>query len=1002
MEVVIGRAGTGKTHAMAAVRAVFEQAGHRLIGVAPSALAARGLGEGGGFEAFTFPRFQRHRAPHLDPTDIVVIDEAGMAGTVDLHRAVTTARAAGAKVILVGDHRQLPEITAGGGFAAAITAVGDQVAELTVNRRQTQDWEIAALDQLRHGDVPTAFAAYQTHGRVTVGDDPDHLHHLALCDWWAAYRTGRNALLLAGTRAEANALNRDGRTLAAANGLLTGAGLDVDGKVFQAGDRIICVRNDADGWDHDTRTRCRVDNGMIGTITASSTAIRASTSASRTGAGCGCPATTSTPAASITATPSPSTSPKASPATTCSSSAPAACTARPATSPCPAPATAPASTPPAADAATLGERPHPPASPCRPNPSTAPRATCSTPCNAPRPNSSPPACGPHLAAIADTATRHPLDHLWHRHRQCQRVVRDLERAGYRNPDRERQRLERARLHRGFLATGGRVRALDWDNVGTVQAVIDVTGTCLIRFDTPDGRTARKVLDWADVKPIDHPDPVELTDDADDYLALWDHAIGEDVAAWNAALADHGVAPDEPVIVAAAVDQRQRQCAHRLAGQQPDWLTWWYGPRPADPAGAHVWDDEIAAVAAWRDARHLDDHAAGYGPQPHIPQLQQRWREHLQRSLQVRHWLQQHQPHLTAQPRPELTAAQIQNRLAELDAILATAPADQSRILDDLRHRNRAAIDLDAAIHAALTTQGERADWILEHWPHVIEHAELTALANAHGPLDHWPVPLPADAQAIYDQLAATSVDTPEERTIGELDAAIAANDPRQQLARLQAEQRAVSDQLDRLNKERAAVAGRSDLVTVIDDHRQELVEQYRRHERDIRHARAGISLHQWGTRSDRELHAARIPASQPPRPHRTRVPGRLGHRDDSDVDGQQIAAQDGAVSELHRLVIDVAGHRERHCVTGAEPIAAGVHDEHSCRAVAAAPRRPANRPAGGADRSAGPHPLRTPRHDLRRGSAVVHLASVPHGDHDDQQYIVLDGVDDAVVAHAHP
>ena len=55
----------------------------------------------------------------------MVVDEAAMCATVDLHQIVTRAHAAGAKVILVGDHHQLPEIAAGGGFRAALDALGN-------------------------------------------------------------------------------------------------------------------------------------------------------------------------------------------------------------------------------------------------------------------------------------------------------------------------------------------------------------------------------------------------------------------------------------------------------------------------------------------------------------------------------------------------------------------------------------------------------------------------------------------------------------------------------------------------------------------------------------------------------------------------------------------------------------------------------------------------------------------------------------------------------------
>ena len=64
-----------------------------------------------------------------------------MAGTRDLAAIVDQATAVGAKVVLVGDHHQLPEVAAGGAFRAALDTLGDRVVELTVNRRQQNAWE---------------------------------------------------------------------------------------------------------------------------------------------------------------------------------------------------------------------------------------------------------------------------------------------------------------------------------------------------------------------------------------------------------------------------------------------------------------------------------------------------------------------------------------------------------------------------------------------------------------------------------------------------------------------------------------------------------------------------------------------------------------------------------------------------------------------------------------------------------------------------------------------
>ena len=59
VEVLVGRAGTGKTFTLATVAAAYQSAGFRVVGVAPSARAARELADGTGLETFTVPRYHR-------------------------------------------------------------------------------------------------------------------------------------------------------------------------------------------------------------------------------------------------------------------------------------------------------------------------------------------------------------------------------------------------------------------------------------------------------------------------------------------------------------------------------------------------------------------------------------------------------------------------------------------------------------------------------------------------------------------------------------------------------------------------------------------------------------------------------------------------------------------------------------------------------------------------------------------------------------------------------
>ncbi len=111
VEMVIGVAGAGKTYALDAAREVWEKEGHRVYGAALSARAAGGLAEGAGLDATTIAFFEMSLddgSIRLGRGDVVVVDEAAMVGTRTLARIVDAADRAAAKVVLVGDDRQLP------------------------------------------------------------------------------------------------------------------------------------------------------------------------------------------------------------------------------------------------------------------------------------------------------------------------------------------------------------------------------------------------------------------------------------------------------------------------------------------------------------------------------------------------------------------------------------------------------------------------------------------------------------------------------------------------------------------------------------------------------------------------------------------------------------------------------------------------------------------------------------------------------------------------------
>lgn len=70
-------------------------------------------------------------------------------------------------------------------------------------------------------------------------------------------------------------------------------------------------------------------------------------------------------------------------------------------------------------------------------------------------------------------------------------------------------------------------------------------------------------------------------------------------------------------------------------------------------------------------------------------------------------------------------AQLVTRRRELDAIFESAPADYRKLITELRDGGQLSFDDTTELLAdALAAQDARTRWILAHWPHVVEYAEL--------------------------------------------------------------------------------------------------------------------------------------------------------------------------------------------------------------------------------------------------------------------------------------
>ncbi len=266
LKLIEGRAGTGKSYTLAAVREAHEAAGYRIVGLAPTNAVAQdlkgdGFREAGTVHAALFA-IKNGRSPGWDKRTVLVVDEAAMMDSRVTGELLAEAKSAGAKVILAGDDRQLASIERGGLFTELRRQHG--AAEITEVTRQKVDWQRQAARDLAEGRFDAAVQAFDRHGAVTWTADQEAARAALVTRWKADTAADPQAsrFVFAYTNVEVDRLNAELRQVRRERGELGSPDVVLATKhgeaAFAVGDRVQFT---------DTAKKLGVYNGNAGTIT---------------------------------------------------------------------------------------------------------------------------------------------------------------------------------------------------------------------------------------------------------------------------------------------------------------------------------------------------------------------------------------------------------------------------------------------------------------------------------------------------------------------------------------------------------------------------------------------------------------------------------------------------------------------------------------------------------------------------------------------------------------
>jgi len=211
--VIQGDAGTGKTYAASAVKdfmALHNQS-TEVIGLSYTGKAAQSLEEESGITSSTLHRFiyqEEQRDSDVTKRRLILLDEAGMVGSLQMAKLMKIARENQDKVVFIGDTKQFTSIAAGNIFCDMQT-YGAKTVYMSETMRQKSKHAKGIVKAVKGRQPEKAMDTLESRGAFIEADKELALEHIAqkYSETYASINPLEDELIIASKNADRMYIN---------------------------------------------------------------------------------------------------------------------------------------------------------------------------------------------------------------------------------------------------------------------------------------------------------------------------------------------------------------------------------------------------------------------------------------------------------------------------------------------------------------------------------------------------------------------------------------------------------------------------------------------------------------------------------------------------------------------------------------------------------------------------------------------------------------------------